>query len=66
VKPQTVFLLVLVNGFVGFYCWHAYQHGMPASRALLVFLAFLFVVNASVALGRLLGLRRRSSLRSRK
>ncbi len=62
-KAQTVFLLVLVNGFVGFYCWHAYQHGMPASHALLVFLAFLFAVNAAVALGRILGLRRRRHLR---
>jgi drug/metabolite transporter (DMT)-like permease len=66
VKPQTVFLLVVVNGFVGFYCWHVYQHGMPASHALLVFLAFLFAVNAAVALGRNLGLRRRSHLRQRK
>jgi len=66
VKPQTMFLLVVVNGFAGFYCWHAYQRGMPASHALIVFLAFLFAVNAAVALGRNLGLRRRRHLRLRK
>jgi len=59
VKPRTAFLLVIVNGFVGFYCWRAYQNGMPGPRALLWLLISLIGVNTAVALGQILGQRRR-------
>jgi hypothetical protein len=55
--------MVIVNGFVGFYCWRAYQHGMPASRAMLDLAISLIAVNLAVVLGAALGQRRRSSLR---
>jgi hypothetical protein len=63
VKAQTVFLMVIVNGFVGFYCWRAYQHGMPAPRVILDLVISLVAVNLAVILGSALGQRRRSSLR---
>lgn len=58
-KGQTIFLLVVVNAFVSFYCWRAYQHGLPASHALLDLAISLVAVNAAVALGSALGARRR-------
>jgi len=59
VKPQIIFLLVIVNAFVGFYCWRAYQHGMPGPRVLLDLVISLIGVNVAVALGQALGQRRR-------
>jgi hypothetical protein len=55
--------MVIVNGFVGFYCWRAYQHGMPAPRVILDLVISLVAVNLAVILGSALGQRRRSSLR---
>jgi hypothetical protein len=57
VKPQAILLLVLVDGFVAFYCYRAYQHGMPAMHAALWLLVSLLAVNGAFALGRKLGLR---------
>jgi hypothetical protein len=57
-KPPIVLLLVLVNGFIGFYCWRAYQQGMPAGRALFDLILSVVTVNLAAALGAALGKRR--------
>ena len=56
--PATILLLVLVDGFVGFYCYRAYQQGMPTMHAALWLLVSLVAVNAAFAVGRKLGLRK--------
>jgi hypothetical protein len=58
VKPQGILLLVLVDGFVAFYCYRAYRQGMPATHAALWLLVSLVAVNLAFGLGRRLGLRR--------
>jgi hypothetical protein len=58
VKPQALLLLVLVDGFVAFYCYRAYQQGMSATHAALYLLVSLVAVNAAFLLGRKLGLRK--------
>ena len=57
--PQTILLLVVLDGFVAFYCYRSYQQGMPASHAALWFVVSLVGVNLAFALGRKLGLRKR-------
>jgi hypothetical protein len=59
VTPQTILLLVVLDGFVAFYCYRSYQQGMPASHAALWFVVSLVGVNLAFALGRKLGLRKR-------
>jgi hypothetical protein len=56
-KPPAILLLVLVDGFVAFYCYRAYQQGMPATHAALWLIVSLIGVNLAFALGRKLGLR---------
>lgn len=56
--PATVLLLVLVDGFVAFYCYRAYQQGMPALHAALWLLVSLVAVNLAFVAGRKLGLRK--------
>lgn len=56
--PQAILLLVLVDGFVAFYCYRAYQQGMPAAHAALFLVVSLIAVNLAFALGRKLGLRK--------
>lgn len=56
--PATILLLVLVDGFVAFYCYRAYQKGMPATHAALWLLVSLVAVNLAFVLGRKLGLRK--------
>jgi hypothetical protein len=58
VKPQALLLLLLVDGFVAFYCYRAYQHGMPATHAALWLLVSLVAVNAAFFVGRMLGMRK--------
>jgi hypothetical protein len=59
VTPQTILLLVALDGFVAFYCDRSYQQGMPASHAALWFVVSLIGVNWAFAVGRKLGLRKR-------
>ncbi|MGC2331744.1 MAG: hypothetical protein WA581_09845 [Candidatus Acidiferrales bacterium] len=55
---QTILLLVLVDGFVAFFCYRAYQQGMPAMHAAFWLIVSLVAVNLAFALGRRLGLRK--------
>jgi len=56
--PTAILLLVLVDGFVAFYCYRAYQQGMPAAHAGLWLLVSLVAVNLAFIVGRRLGLRK--------
>lgn len=56
--PANIFLLVVVDGFVAFYCYRAYQQGMPAAHAVLWLVVSLVAVNVAFAVGRKLGLRK--------
>lgn len=56
--PANIFLLVVVDGFVAFYCYRAYQQGMPAKQAAFWLVMALILVNAAFALGRKLGMRK--------
>lgn len=56
--PATILLLVVVDGFVAFYCYRAYQQGMPATHAALWLVVSLVAVNVAFAVGRKLGLRK--------
>jgi hypothetical protein len=47
-------VIFLANGFVTFYYWSSYQHGMPAARALLLFVPSVIAVNGAIVLGRML------------
>ncbi|HTW23333.1 MAG TPA: hypothetical protein VMD78_07025 [Candidatus Baltobacteraceae bacterium] len=58
-SPANILLLVLVDGFVAFYCYRAYQQGMPVKQVVLWLLISLVAVNAAFAVGRKLGLRKR-------
>jgi len=58
VNAPAILLLLLVDGFVGFYCYRAYQQGMPASHAVFWLIVSLIGVNLAFALGRKLGLRK--------
>ena len=53
-KPQTIVLLFFANGFVSFYFWSQYRHGMPARVARLDLLFSLIGVSLAVVLGRML------------
>ena len=56
--PQIILLLVLVDGFVAFFCYRAYQQGMPAMHAAFWLVVSLLAVNLAFVLGRKLGLRK--------
>ncbi|MGA3294729.1 MAG: hypothetical protein ABSE45_12200 [Candidatus Acidiferrales bacterium] len=56
-KPQTLLVVFLANGFVAFYYWSSYRHGMAAPQALLFLAISLIGVNAAIVLGRWLALR---------
>jgi hypothetical protein len=56
--PATIVLLVVVDGFVAFYCYRAYQQGMPAMHAAFWLVVSLVAVNVAFAVGRKLGLRK--------
>jgi len=58
VTPANIFLLVVVDGFVAFCCFRAYQQGMPAKQAVFWLFISLIAVNAAFAVGRKLGLRK--------
>jgi hypothetical protein len=58
VKPATILLMVVVDGFVAFYCYRAYQQGMPATHAALWLVVSLVAVNVAFVVGRKLGLRK--------
>ena len=57
--PTTILMMVMVDGFVAFYCYRAYQQGMPAMHAALWLVVSLVAVNLAFVLGRKLGLRKR-------
>jgi hypothetical protein len=48
-------LLVVMNGFVGFVWFRAYQQGMPLGRSILLAICSLFAVNVATVLGSKLG-----------
>jgi hypothetical protein len=48
-------LLIVVNGFVGFVWFRAYQQGMPLGRSILLAISSLFAVNLATILGSKLG-----------
>ncbi|MFY9692026.1 MAG: hypothetical protein WA369_10630 [Candidatus Acidiferrales bacterium] len=56
--PATILLMVVVDGFVAFYCYRAYQQGMPATHAALWLVVSLVAVNVAFFVGRKLGLRK--------
>jgi hypothetical protein len=58
VTPATILLMVVVDGFVAFYCYRAYQQGMPAAHAGLWLVVSLVAVNVAFIVGRKLGLRK--------
>jgi hypothetical protein len=55
----TRFLLLLANGFVVYYYWASYQHGMSAQRTLIYLFLSLIAINLALFLGRKLGERSR-------
>ncbi|HUA01561.1 MAG TPA: hypothetical protein VMB02_14595 [Candidatus Aquilonibacter sp.] len=57
-KPQAILLLLLVDGFVAFYCYRSYQHGMPAGQAAMWLVVSLVAVNLAFIVGRKLGMRK--------
>jgi hypothetical protein len=66
VKKQNAFLLLLANGFVGYYYWNEYKHGMPAGRMLGLLVVSLLGVNLALILGQWLGERRAQQLAARR
>ena len=52
---RTIVLLVIVNGFVGFFCYRAYQQGMSPEQTLLLALASCLGVSLAAILGSRLG-----------
>jgi hypothetical protein len=59
VKPKTLLIIFLANGFVTFYYWSSYQHGMPAGQMVLYLVISLIAINAAIAFGRWLAMRPR-------
>jgi hypothetical protein len=55
VNNRTIVLLIVVNGFVGFFCFRAYQQGMPLARAILFAIAAIICVTLATFLGSKLG-----------
>jgi hypothetical protein len=66
VRKQNAFLLLLANGFVGYYYWNEYRHGMPAGRMLGLLVISLVAINAALILGQWVGERRARQLAARK
>jgi len=64
-KTQTIVLLFLANGFVSFYFWTMYQHGMSGRRAVPEYLLSLIGVNLALVLGRKLAEHNTGPRRSR-
>ncbi len=65
-KKQNAFLLLLANGFVGYYYWNEYRHGMSAERMLGLLVISLIAINAALILGQWLGERRAQQLAARR
>ena len=65
-KPQTKFVMLLANGFVGFYYWTAYKHGLPPGRTLIYCFFSLIAINLAVMLGQKLGESRNPRNQARK
>jgi hypothetical protein len=66
VKKQNAFLLLLANGFVGYYYWNEYRHGMSAERMLGLLVISLVAINLALILGQWLGERRARQLAARR
>jgi hypothetical protein len=58
VKPLSKFLLLLANGFVTFYYWSSYQHGLSAQRTLVYLFFSLIAINLALFFGQKLAERR--------
>ncbi len=65
-KTQTTFLLLIANGFVGYYYWNDNRHGMSPERTLLLLLASLIAINLALILGQWLGERRSRQIAARR
>ncbi|MGA8012684.1 MAG: hypothetical protein WB949_09680 [Candidatus Acidiferrales bacterium] len=65
-KKQNAFLLLLANGFVGYYYWNEYRHGMSAGRMLGLLVVSLVGINLALILGQWLGERRARQLAVRR
>ncbi len=65
-KKQNAFLLLLANGFVGYYYWNEYRHGMSAGRMLGLLVVSLVAINLALILGQWLGERRARQLAARR
>jgi hypothetical protein len=59
VNFATRFVVLLANGFVVYYYWVSYQHGMPAGRTLIYLFFSLIAINLALFFGRKLGERSR-------
>jgi uncharacterized membrane protein YfcA len=66
VTGRNIMLLVIVNGFVAFFCYRMYQQGMPISRTLIFAVISFIGVNLAAELGRRLGERRTRQVAARK
>jgi hypothetical protein len=66
VRPLSKFLLLLANGFVTFYYWSSYQHGLSVARTLLYLFFSLVAINLALFFGQRLAERRLSRKPSRR
>jgi hypothetical protein len=66
VNNRTILLLILVKGFVGFFCFRAYQQGMPLPRAILFGVVSIVCVTLATFLGTKLGESRARRLAGRR
>jgi hypothetical protein len=66
VKTQTTFLLLLANGFIGYYYWNEHRHGMSPERTLVLLLVSLIAINLALILGQWLGERRSRQIAARR
>ena len=65
-KSQTTFLLLIANGFVGYYYWNENRHGMSPVRTLVLLLVSLIAINLALILGQWLGERRSRQIAARR
>jgi hypothetical protein len=66
VKSQTTFLLLIANGFVGYYYWNENRHGMSPVRTLVLLLVSLIAINLALIAGQWLGERRGRQIAARR
>jgi hypothetical protein len=66
VTTPARFLLLLANGFVGYYYWNEHKLGMSVGRTVLLLFVSLVAVNVALYLGQRLGERRAQQLAARR